>query len=608
MKRARTYAAEVLVRRMLFWPAALLSLMLLGYSSAAWLYEIHQEQAAVAQRLADLLAISAANSTAEGGDISALEAQIEQVLNTPIVADVRFIPIQQHQPPVHRASATRLVIRRYAPVEVLSIRQVGPLYHLTGYIEVTVDSRPRLAQVWHNMGWLLALLAFLWGVYALLSRRWARQVILPLKRINQYIDQLRHGQSIDVMGQQGTLIIQETQHIDRNIKELSAQLTSLRLNQKSLLTEVEQLKQRERLALASRDDFQSMITHELKTPLNAIWGGVQLLRADQQLTPSQADSLRMIAQGSQQLSRLLDQVLAMLSLDQGRVIVHLEQFDPQALLKQLLDESQRQLQGRAVSLAMELRHEPVMWAADLSKIKQILNILLDNAIKFTEQGQIHLKAWLERSADQREWWCCTVADTGIGIDPVMHQDIFKPFVQVDSSHNRRYEGAGMGLALAQRLCKLMDGQLLVESELTQGAQFTLKLPLGRWQETQPDQHMIGKKVIVYEAGGAGELVATLSTLGLNVRRVLSAEDVLTMCQHEQIDALVAYQDVNPDLLTDLLQSLRHHEQYHHTVVIQLIKPRQTVDRIKGHRQGIDHWLYWPSGRAEVMRLFVRWIG
>jgi signal transduction histidine kinase len=608
MKRARTYAAEVLVRRMLFWPAATLSLMLLVYSSVAWLYEIHQEQGAVAQRIADLLAISAANSSAEGGDISALEAQIEQVLKTPIVSTVRFIPIQQHQPPVTQARPTRLVIRRYAPVEVLRIRQVGPLYQLTGYIEVTVDSRPRLTQAWHNLGWLLVLLVAVWVVFALFTRRWARQIVRPLKQINQYIDQLRHGQNIDVSTQQGTLFIQETQHIDRNIKELSAQLTSLRLNQKGLLADIEQLKQRERLALASRDDFQSMITHELKTPLNAIWGGVQLLRADQQLTPSQADSLKMIAQGSQQLSRLLDQVLAMLSLDQGRVVVHVEQFDPQVLLKQLMDESQRQLQGKAVSLSMELRHERVLWAADLSKIKQILSILVDNAIKFTDQGQIHLKAWIERTADQREWWCCTVEDSGIGIDPLMHQEIFKPFVQVDSSHNRRYEGAGMGLALAQRLSKLMEGQLLLESALSQGARFTLKLPLGRWQETQPDQHMIGKKVIVYEAGGAGDLVATLSTLGLNVRRVLSAEDVLSMCQLEQIDALVAYQDVNPDLLSDLLQSLRHHEQYHHTIVIQTIKPRQTVDRLKGHRQGIDHWLYWPSGRAEMMRLFVRWIG
>ena len=81
-----------------------------------------------------------------------------------------------------------------------------------------------------------------------------------------------------------------------------------------------------------------------------------------------------------------------------------------------------------------------------------------------------------------------------------------------------------------------------------------------------------------------------------------------MCQLEQIDALVAYQDLNPDLLSDLLQSLRHYEQYHHTIVIQTIKPRQTVDCLKGRRQGIDHWLYWPSGRAEMMRLFVRWIG
>jgi len=81
-----------------------------------------------------------------------------------------------------------------------------------------------------------------------------------------------------------------------------------------------------------------------------------------------------------------------------------------------------------------------------------------------------------------------------------------------------------------------------------------------------------------------------------------------MCQQEQIDALVAYVDVNPELLTDLLQSLRRYEQHHHTVVIQIIHPRQTVDRLKGHRQGIDHWLYWPSGRAEMMRLFARWIG
>ena len=608
MKRARTYTAEVLVRRILFWPAALLSLILWLYSSITWLYEINQEQSAVAQRLADLLAISAANSSAEGGDISALEAQIEQVLKTPIVQSVEFIPIQQHHPINGGLQSTRLVVKRYAPVEVLSIRESGPLYYLTGYIEVTVDTRPRLHELWHSVRWQWALIACLWVLYALVSRYWARQLVQPLRRINQYIDQLRHGQAIELSRTHEAWAMQETQHIERNVKELSAQIKSLKISQKTLNAEVDQLKQRERLALASRDDFQSMITHELKTPLNAIWGGVQLLRADQQLTPTQADSLKMIAQGSQQLSRLLDQVLAMLSLDQGRVIVHMEQFEPQSLLKQLLDESQRQLQGRALGLSMELAHEPALLSADLSKVKQILSILLENAIKFTDQGQIQLKAWMERTSDQREWWCCWVKDTGIGIDPVMHQEIFKPFVQVDSSHNRRYEGAGMGLALAQRLTKLLDGYLFVESELTQGTCFTLKIPVGRWQEAQPDQQMLGKKLIIYEAGSAGELVNALSTLGLNVRRVISAEDVLTMCQQEQIDALVAHVDVNPELLTDLLQSLRRYEQHHHTVVIQIIHPRQTVDRLKGHRQGIDHWLYWPSGRAEMMRLFARWIG
>jgi two-component system, sensor histidine kinase len=608
MKKTRTYTMEVLVRRLLFWPATLLSLLVLFYSSLIWLYDSYQEQGVVAQRLADILAIAAANSTAEGGDISALEAQIEEALKTPMIQSVRFIPIQLHHPSHTSLRHTRLVIKCYAPVEVLSIRQAEPLYHLTGYVEVTIDVKQRWAQLWMSKSWLWSFMVLIWLLYALISWYWARQSVQPLRRINQYIDQLRHGNAIELLDRRGYWVIQETQHIERNVKELSAQIKSLKMSQKTLSTEMEQLKQRERLALASRDDFQSMITHELKTPLNAIWGGVQLLRADQQLTPSQADSLKMIGQGSQQLSRLLDQVLAMLSLDQGRVVLHIEQFNPQTLLKQLMDESQRQLQGKAIGLSMELIHEPVVWAADLSKVKQILNILLDNAIKFTEQGQIHLKGWIERTSDQREWWCCMVDDTGIGIDAVMHQEIFKPFVQVDSSQNRRYEGAGMGLALAQRLTKLMDGQLIVESELAQGACFTLKLPLGRWQETQPDQQMIGKKVIVYEAGGAGELVSALSTMGLNVRRVISAEDVITMCQHEHIDALVAYLDVNPDLLMDLLQSLRHHEQYHHTVVIQMIKPRQTVDRLKGHRQGVDHWLYWPSGRAEMMRLFVRWIG
>jgi signal transduction histidine kinase len=114
--------------------------------------------------------------------------------------------------------------------------------------------------------------------------------------------------------------------------------------------------------------------------------------------------------------------------------------------------------------------------ADLTKVRQILLNLLDNAAKFTRQGRITFSIARERVADGAEWICFRVADTGIGMTTGQVLDLFQPFAQADDATTREYGGSGLGLTISHRFCQMMGGEIIIESEVDRGSVFIVRLP------------------------------------------------------------------------------------------------------------------------------------
>jgi signal transduction histidine kinase len=222
-----------------------------------------------------------------------------------------------------------------------------------------------------------------------------------------------------------------------------------------------------------KDEFLASVSHELRTPLNVVLGYVDLLldHSFGPLEPSQRDILHRITKNASNLSHLINDLIDLSRIEAGRLKVEVSTFDLGPLFGDMRSVMEVLLAGHDVVFESYLAPRCGLVVADPDRLKQIVSNLLVNAVKFTEQGKITLRA------EPREGYIAlTVADTGIGIPEAAHRAIFEPFRQVHD-RARRAPGAGIGLSISSRLAQLMGGTLVVASEPGRGSQFTLTVPL-----------------------------------------------------------------------------------------------------------------------------------
>ncbi|MFO1392046.1 MAG: response regulator [Agitococcus sp.] len=258
---------------------------------------------------------------------------------------------------------------------------------------------------------------------------------------------------------------------------LAAMLEEHRTLQIKNTDELSMARQRADKANQAKSEFLAMMSHELRTPLNAISGGLQLLNGEP-LPPSSKEFVEMATIATGDLRRLVDDVLDFSKVEEGRLALNIRPFLPKVLLQHLSDLFRIEASHKELELVFELEGQTDIWLkGDDMRIRQILSKLLDNAIKFTKRGRVGIKAKIIRYNETQAQLYCEVFDTGIGINSNALAHIFQPFTQVDRSHTRSFGGAGLGLAIASRLSRLMHAELRVESELLVGTSFSFEVVL-----------------------------------------------------------------------------------------------------------------------------------
>ena len=226
-------------------------------------------------------------------------------------------------------------------------------------------------------------------------------------------------------------------------------------------------------ANGAKSEFLAKMSHELRTPLNAVLGYSEILLEDAELDGrgEQIADLQKISAAGKHLLAMVNDILDISKIEAGKMALHLESVD----LDKLIDDVEATARPLAAkntnSFVVEKRSELGTMRADATKLRQAIFNLLSNAAKFTQNGQITLAA--QRHA---EWLEIAVIDTGIGISREQQNALFSNFTQASSRIAAVYGGTGLGLSLSQNLCRLMGGQIEVESELGQGSRFTIRLP------------------------------------------------------------------------------------------------------------------------------------
>ncbi len=226
------------------------------------------------------------------------------------------------------------------------------------------------------------------------------------------------------------------------------------------------------LAQAHKDEFVAAVGHELRTPMNAILGLNGVLRDELMDKPEQVEVVDHIRRSTEHLLQVINEILDFSQLQAGKVQAMPHDFDLHAALR---DELARHAQAaRDKGLAVQLFGEdsvPRHVHMDRARLRQVLGLLLDNAIKFTASGHVHVQVSATPALLR-----CEVHDTGCGIAPERQAQIFRQFEHADVQTNRTHGGTGLGLAICEQLVRLLGGRIGVRSVPGQGAQFWFELP------------------------------------------------------------------------------------------------------------------------------------
>ncbi len=311
------------------------------------------------------------------------------------------------------------------------------------------------------------------------------------------------------------------------------QLQEIALQKHELEVANAQIRENSRL----KSEFLANMSHELRTPLNSILGFSEILKDNLagKMSPQQEqDCLENIHSSGRHLLGLVNDVLDLSKIEAGRLELQYEEFQVGTCISEVLTVVRPLAERAAVNLVVELDNESALLRADKGKLKQILYNLLSNAIKFTpEGGQAVVKTRTRPRAGQL---MLQVKDSGIGIDPDHHEQIFSEFFQVQAAADRQFEGTGLGLALVKRLVGLHGGTIKVDSQLGRGATFTVTLPL---RGLRPDGQLRNKILVIEDNPSSLELsTLVLRGQGFKVDTASDGQEGLQMAKAHPYDLIL----------------------------------------------------------------------
>jgi PAS domain S-box-containing protein len=300
-----------------------------------------------------------------------------------------------------------------------------------------------------------------------------------------------------------------------------------------------------------KTEFLNTVSHEVRTPLNAIMGFTYQLLNGKATEEEKKTYLALLRRSSENLLHLINDILDFNKLENGSQKLNNEIFHLKELLNNICTSFTPLAQQKNITL--QLQYDDVLPAvvyADAIRLHAVLSNLVNNAIKFTMEGQITMEARLVESDDSSLTADFTVSDTGIGIAPEKQEKIFEFFTQAESNNTRRFGGTGLGLSIVRKTVQLMNGEIFLESKPGQGSVFRIRIPLkhSTGEPLERDAQIfihdelafVHKKILLAEDNDLNILVAKqlIEDWGAEVDVAYNGQEALELCMKNAYDLVL----------------------------------------------------------------------
>jgi signal transduction histidine kinase/CheY-like chemotaxis protein len=331
---------------------------------------------------------------------------------------------------------------------------------------------------------------------------------------------------------------------DDDILRIGDILTNTANERKEFENQLEESRQKAEESLETRKLFLANISHEIRTPISAI-SGMSGILADTEISETQKQYVNAIQSSSKSLMVIVNDILDMSKLESGKFSAEFIPFELRSILDPLYTTYLLKTDEKGIAFNIEYPNDMPQWLfGDPTRLGQILNNLISNAIKFTDTGKVTLKITFEKKGKHNEF-SFSVTDTGIGIDQEKLKTIFEFFSQEDNTITRRFGGTGLGLAISKSIAELLGGEITVESEKNVGStfKFCLNMPEANVQlknEAIDQSDLTGKNILIVEDNELNRFLAVtiLKKWNANIHIAVNGEEAVRAVSNLKIDIVL----------------------------------------------------------------------
>jgi len=402
--------------------------------------------------------------------------------------------------------------------------------------------------------------------------------------------------------------------------DLNEELSTEIEQRKRVEKELQKAKEIAEAASKTKSEFLANMSHEIRTPMNGVLGTLQLLQGTE-LTESQRQFVGIAYNSGESLLSLLNDILDFSKIEAGKLALEIIPFDLYNLSNELTILLKAKADEREVVLKADIHAEiPQIIKGDPVRIRQILVNLMTNAIKFTEKGEVTIKASVLEKTERTVRIRIEVNDTGIGIEESSQRKLFNSFTQADGSTTRKYGGTGLGLAIVRQLVTMMRGRLGVESEVGKGSCFWAEISfeiadelIQQQQNTVEVNEIIEGHVLLVEDNPVNQIVATkmLEKAGLSFEVAKNGEEALKRMQQEHSFDLILMDCQMPVMdgyeATEALRTMEAEKKLQRLPVIAMTANAMEGDKDKCLAAGMDDYISKPVNQQALKATLAKWL-